>query len=109
MRSGGGSFQNRGYNSSLEGTHLKRGCNLSGEGVLFTSRGGTIHAERGYYSHREGEYSSRREGGALHLERGALHVKRGRGNIIACDLRARAILQIWVWLKVWLSWKSKSH
>ena len=69
--SGGGSFQNRGYNSSWEDIqfkigdiHLKREYNLSGEGVHFMSRGGTLHVERGYYSCREGALFTSR-GGAL--------------------------------------------
>ena len=47
------------------------------EGVLFTSRGGTIHAERGYSSRREGVLFTSR-GGTIHVERGStLHVERG--------------------------------
>ena len=45
----------------------------------------------------------------LHVERGSTHVERAYFHLI---LHANAILdneKNWVWLKVWLSWQSKSH
>ena len=49
--------------------HLKRGYNLSGVGVRFMSRGGTLHVMRGYSSRRVRVYFMSR-GDALHVERG---------------------------------------
>ena len=72
--------------------------------MYFTSRGGTLHVERGYYSRQEGVLFTSRggtihveRGGTLHIERGALHVKRGVATQLHVILRAHAILQMWVW------------
>ena len=70
---------------------MERGCTSRREGVLFTPRGGTLHAERRYYSRREGVLFTPR-GGTLHTERryysrregvlftprgGTIHIERG--------------------------------
>ena len=56
--------------------HVERGYYSRREGVLFTSRGGTIHVERGYYSNQEGVLFTSR-GGALHVERGCTSRREG--------------------------------
>ena len=61
----GDQCQNRGCDLHVEWGYYSRQ-----EGVLFTSRGGTIHVERGC--------TSRREGGTLHVERGCAS-RRERG------------------------------
>ena len=61
--------------------HLERGCTSRQEGVLFTLRGRALHVERGYSSRREGVHFTSR-GGAFHVERRGRF--KSRGDVAAC-------------------------
>ena len=61
--------------------HVERGYYSPREGVHFTSRGGALHVERGYSSRLEGVHFTSR-GGTLHVERGGRF--KSRGGVAAC-------------------------
>ena len=56
--------------------HVQRGYYSPREGVLFTSRGGALHIERRCTSRQEGVYFTSR-GGTLHVERACTSRREG--------------------------------